>query len=1037
MIRRYVWRVVVLAAILAVPFVQAEEWDDLSVQQVNVEKPHATMMTYPSEQLAMEAKRENSPWFKLLNSDWKFNWSVNPASRPADFYKVGFNDGPWRTIPVPSNWQAHGFGIPIYTNFKYPHPVVPPKAPRKFNPVGSYRTTFSVPASWKGRRTLISFGGVNSAFYLWINGKKVGYSQGSRTPAEFDITEYLKDGKNLLAAEVYRWCDSSYIEDQDFWRLAGIFRDVYLWSRADKHIRDFEVDVDLDASYKNGTLSVRVDAVKADNATVDLQLTDAGGTSVVKGTQPVANKAAAFTFSIPDVRTWNPESPYLYQLLLTLKDGDKVVEVIPWKVGFRKVEIKGQVFTVNGVPVKMKGVNRHETDPDTWHYIKPESALKDVKLFKEFNVNAVRTCHYPTDPLFYSLCDEYGIFVMDEANIECHAARGLSGKQEWVPAQMNRITRMAERDKNHTSIVIWSLGNESGRGIGPHTMYKWLKETHPDRPVHCEYDNSAADMVSRMYAPTQWGRNGAKPNVLCEYTHAMGNSNGNLKEYWHQTIYTHPGHMGGFVWDWVDQGLRQPVPAEFKDRIGVGPVAKTFFAYGGWWENAKKIYTDRNFCMNGLVAADRTPHPGLFAIKYAYRNVHVKAVDAAAGKFKVRNWFDYSRISDRVDGTWSLLANGRPIANGSIPALNVAPHTERAFSIKLPAIKKQRGVEYLLTLSFVAKEGYSPLVKKGHELAWEQFTIVEPSALPTQKPKGQQLKVSNKASALTVSGDGFSLSFNKQKGGLTSFTHKGKALIDRGFVPEFWRALTDNDRPSHKKFTDEGRWKDAGSTWQIEKATIKKVARNSVRVLFDATLPKVKGRAQLLYTVYVNGEVGVSMTYEPGSDTLKAPLRYGLEALLPADLNKVVYYGRGPHPTYSDRKFERLGIFETTVDNLWVDYSKPQENGYRTDTRWVALLDAEDKGLLFVGEPTIGFGARYYDTAVMRGADYSFQMERSKSIHLNIDLEQCGVGGNNSWGATPLGVYQLKNRKVSYAFRMIPVTSGDDIKQALKVRPSR
>jgi len=584
----------------------AEEWDDLKVIQVNTEAPHAAMMTYSSEQAALAGDRAQSPWFKLLNGDWKFHWSKNPGSRPQKFFEPGFDDAAWETIPVPSNWQMHGYGTPIYTNIKYPHPKNPPHAPREYNPVGSYRTTFSVPANWKERKTLVTFDGVNSAFYLWINGQKVGYSEGSRTPAQFDISRYLKDGKNVMAVEVYRWCNGSYFEDQDFWRLAGIFRDVYLWSRDNVSIRDFHVKTELDDTYRDATLSVDVElAGDAAGSQVEVKLLDAAGKELFRKTTVYPETKLAVT--IPNPRKWNAESPYLYSLVMTHKDrAGQLIEVVPWRIGFREVEIKNAIFLVNGVPVKIKGVNRHEHEPTTGQVVTEQGMFEDIRLFKLNNMNAVRTCHYPNASRFYELCDQYGIYVMDETNLECHDLRGISGQKEWVPTQMNRVKRMVERDKNYTSIVIWSLGNESGKGAGPEAMYEWLNEHHADRPVHAEYSNGNADMDSRMYAWPGWKSEEARPSVLCEYTHAMGNSNGNLKEYWDH-IYANDAHMGGYVWDWADQGISQPVPVEFKQNIGQGPVKETFFAYGGWWENAKNIPNDDNFCMNGLVSSDRTP----------------------------------------------------------------------------------------------------------------------------------------------------------------------------------------------------------------------------------------------------------------------------------------------------------------------------------------------------------------------------------------------------------------------------------------------
>lgn len=1013
------WIVVLMALVSGG---MAEEWDDLNVFQVNRELPHATMMTYRDKDSALSFEREKSPWFKLLNGNWKFNWSENPAGRPVDFYKQDFDDSAWKTIPVPSNWQIHGYGMPIYVNIKYPFPNKPPQAPREYNPVGSYRTEFQVPAGWDGRRVFIHFAGVNSAFYLWINGEKVGYSEGSRTPAEFDITKYIRKGNNLLAAEVYRWCDGSYLEDQDFWRLAGIFRDVYLWSRADSYIRDFEVNVDLDNEYKNAVLDVNVEAVKADGCSVNVQLLDASGREVTAESKPLEPQISDFRFQVASPALWSSETPNLYTLLITLlgRDG-KTVEVIPSRFGFREVQIKGNLFLVNGVPVKMKGVNRHETDPDTGQYCTRERMLEDIRLFKEFNVNALRTCHYPDDPYIYDLCDIYGIYVMDEANIECHDNRALSGKAEWVPVQMDRVTRMAERDKNHTSVVIWSLGNESGGGAGPQAMYKWLHEKHPDRPVHAEYSNRDADIESKMYGGPEWGRSGSRPMVQCEYTHAMGNSNGNLKEYW-DTIYSSPSHMGAYVWDWVDQGIRQPVPEEFRKNIGKGPVKDTFFAYGGWWENAKKIFNDDNFCMNGLVSSDRQPHSGLWAIKYVYRNIHVSPVDVRAGRFKVKNWFNFVDIKDVSEGHWSILKDGTVIAEGKLPALDVAPHGEKDFSAGFPEIKFESGSEYLVNITFTAREGYSSLIRKGHELAWEQFVYLQGTELPAKTGKYAALDLKEDGNTVVVNGKGFTLKFDRTAGGLASFVNDGTEMISRGFRPDFWRALTDNDRPSIGKFSSE-KWRDAGTGWKVENTAVEKTADGVVRIAFNGVLENVNGKCGVTYAVYGDGEVEVTFKYEPGDEKLKGPLRVGMEMMLPAGMENIEYYGRGPVATYRDRKFERIGVYQTTVDGLWMDYSEPQENGYHVDVRWIKVTDEKGRGLIFKGLPEIAFGAAHYAQDVVEKAKYSFQMERSPEVYLNIDYGQAGVAGINSWGATPMEPYILKNVPYTYSFRMMP--AGD------------
>ncbi len=1012
-----------------------DAWNNLNVIQVNTEKPRATMISYADEASARSDDRSRSPWFKLLNGDWKFHWSKNPASRPKQFHKPGFDDSGWGTIPVPSNWQVHGHGTPIYTNVEYPHPKNPPHAPTEYNPVGSYRTTFTVPDEWDGREVLIHFAGVSSAFYLWVNGNRIGYSEGSRTPAEFDITPHLQDGENQLAVEVYRWCNGSYFEDQDFWRLAGIFRDVYLWSRDDVHIRDFEVDTDLDENYRDATLSVDVElAGPADGYKVNVKLLDADGKTVVDET--AAHPNAKLELDLVNPHKWNAESPYLYKLLLTLQDrGGRMIEVVPCDVGFREVEIRGSIFLINGVPVKLKGVNRHETEPDTAHVVTREGMLEDVKLFKQFNINAVRTCHYPDDPYFYTLCDRYGIYVMDEANLEAHAARELSGKAEWVPTQMNRIKRMAERDKNYPSIVIWSLGNEAGKGAGPDAMTKWLHAMHPDRPVHCEYDNGPADMHSRMYAGPNWDGGDSRPSVLCEYTHAMGNSNGNLKEYWHDNIYKKPHHMGAFVWDWADQGIRQPVPQEHADRIGVGPVEKTFFAYGGWWEDAAGFKHNGNFCMNGLVSSDRQPHSGLYAIKYVHRNIHVEAVDAAAGEFLIQSWFDFTNVEDLADGRWELHANGSKVAGGELDDLDIAPRTEKNVTIALPKLERLPGTEHLVTFTFTAKDGYSPLVPTGHEISWAQFVVAEAAPRDVQADL-PHVAVDDSDRRVTMDAGDVSVTIDKRSGVLTSYKHEGRELIERGFVFDFWRALTDNDdgRGAYKKYTSEA-WRDAPASWDINMAQVRRLDRGAVRVVFNGELPAVKGSAQLMYTVYGNGEVEVGMAYEPAMAGGRGPLRFGMQMQVPASMHNVRYYGRGPEATYQDRQFERIGIFQTTVDDMWMDYSQPQENGNRSDVRWVTMTDDAGRGLLFVGKPAINFSAKHYAQDVIEQAKYAFQMERSDAIHVNVDGAQTGVGGNNSWGATPLSEYQLRNEPMAYRFRMMPMDRSTDIDAMLHREP--
>ena len=1004
-----------------------QAWDDPSILQVNTLPPHAQMMTYPSSEAALVDDDRQSDWYQSLNGNWKFKWSKNPASRPRDFHQPDFDDSGWGMIEVPSNWQAHGHGIPIYTNVRYPFTVNPPRAPREFNPVGSYRHRFSLPEGWDERRTLIHLAGVNSAYYLYVNGKEVGYSQGSRTPAEFDISKYLVAGENLLTVEVYRWCDGSYFEDQDFWRLAGIFRDVYLWSREDKGIEDFRIRMDLDEQYRDAELKVDFKCYgNTGGHQVQATLTAPDGSQLMDRRIPVAN--GGFSEQVVNPLKWTAETPHLYRLHLTLLDSNsRVIEVIPWQVGFREVAIIDGVYCINGVPVKMKGVNRHEHHPDGWHHIPRESMLEDIQIFKRNNINAVRTSHYPNDPYFYKLCDRYGIYVMDECNNETHGKRKLSGQEIFVPMQLNLIQRMVHRDKNHCSVVLWSLGNEAGKGAGPQAMYDWLHAYDPSRPIHAEFSNNTADIASDMYAAPgtlKGGKN--RPYVLCEYTHAMGNSNGNLSEYWDH-IYGEKHHMGGYVWDFVDQGLRQSIPESYHDRIGKGPVEKTFFAYGGWWEDAQDIYNDGNFCMNGLVATDRTPHPGLFAVKYVYRNIHTTPVDREQDRLSVRNWFDFANIKDVADGSWQVLKDGILYAEGDIAPLDVPAHESRPVTLKLPKIPVDDGAEYLLNLSYTAKAGLSELVPVGHELAWEQFVLRERLAPTPAKVEGE-LQVKEDGDSVSVSGDAFTLTFDKKLGTLNDYRHQGRKLLSEGPRPEFWRAHTDNDRPSYTRHSSD-LWKDAGDNWVVQSTQVTEEATCAV-IRCTALLPDLyDAQLTITYTVHPNAAVDVVYDYQPGKmpenkgkKELGAPFRYGVKLQIPAEFEQVEWYGRGPEPTYSDRMFEPIGIYENSVDGLWVEYARPQENGNRSEVRWLTLSDDTGQGLRISGMPEFNFAARRYSRQAMESAAYSFEMERSEVIHLNLDKQQTGVGGNNSWGVPPMEAYRLKHAPTQFHFRIMPAS---------------
>jgi beta-galactosidase len=1039
-------------------FAQKPEWDNPAVIHIGTERPHATMMTYPSAELAKASNRAASPWFQLLNGNWKFHGSLRPAERPIDFYRTDYSDANWGLMPVPASWQMHGFDIPIYTNIIYPWPQDnkgAPTPPYDFNPVGSYRLEFTVPPGWAGRRVVVHFDGVDSAFYAWVNGHKLGYHEDSRTPAEFDLTPHLHGGVNLLAVEVYRFGDGAFLEDQDMWRMSGIFRDVYLWSTAEQHVRDFEVHTDLDVQYRDSRLSMKAwlnnSATAAKRVSLTSELFDADGvavgTPVARTIELPAGAEATLdlTETVANPRKWTAETPYLYKMLLTMKDEKGgIIEVIPTNVGFRKVEIKGGRFLINGKPVLIKGVNRHEHDEDTAKYVPVESMIRDIRLMKQFNINAVRTSHYPNDPAWYDLADQYGLYVLDEANLECHhygnnVGNRLTNDPAWEPAYLDRQQSMVERDKNHPSVVIWSLGNESGDGPNAAAVYHWTKQRDPSRPFHYEgttsHGGSNADINSFMYpTPEEVKRHAAErpemPLILCEYEHAMGNSSGGLKEYW-DIFYSGTNAQGAFIWDWVDQGIRLQVPAEYRENT----PKPDFFAYGGWWEDKNGIRNDNDFNNNGLVAADRTPHPGLYALKYVYRNLHVTPVDLKTGRVKVKNWFFFTNAKDVADGLWEIKAGSRTIASGQFPALDIEPGAEREYQLPLAAIAPEPGVEYFLNLSFVQK--YETLwAAKGHEIAWDQFALPFSAPAPAMpSAPAARLLVSENPDDVTLRGPEFSLLVDRHTGLIENYEFRGVKLLERGPRPDFWRSPTNNDRGAWKVFQAKAKtdrsldityWKDAGPLWHVDGVQVERVNDAEVRVTVSGGLPNSTARYSIRYLVQGSGDVIVECSYLPGAENLAMLPRFGTELLAAPGLETLTWYGRGPKETMPDRAFERIGVYQSTVDREWVEYMRPQENGNKVDVRWVALTNPQGIGLLAVGAQPLSVAARHYSKEEVERSAYTFQMVRQPEIFLNLDMKQMGAGGIDSWSpkAYPMEQYRLPAAvERDYRYRLTPVDS--------------
>ncbi len=1040
------------------------EWQDPEVVGVNKEPAHATLTIFADETTAAGHDRSASPYYRSLNGTWQFSFAPRVDARPVDFFKPDYDTTAWKTIRVPSNWQFEGFDIPIYMNIAYPWGTnTPPYIPADINPVGSYRRTFTVPPAWKGRPVFIAFEGVESAFYLWVNGERVGYSEDSRTTAEFDITKYIRPGENLLAVEVYRWSDASYLEDQDFWRLSGIYRDVWLWSPDTVHIRDLEIAASLDDDYRDGILKATFWITNRGPQTVkpsvQVQVTDPAGRPVSAPVTQQAEIAAGtegrvvVSERVAAPRRWSAEDPALYRMIVTLLDDrGRVIEVIPQRVGFRRAEISGGQFKINGVPVLIKGVNRHEHDPDTGHTLSRESMVRDIRLMKQHNINAVRTSHYPNDPLWYDLCDEYGLYVMDEANIESHGMgyapdRTLGNNPAWKTAHMDRTIRMVERDKNHPSVVFWSLGNEAGDGVNFQATSAWIKQRDPSRPVHYERAERRphTDVVAPMYMkPADVAKYGAttqtRPMILCEYTHAMGNSNGNLDAYW-DLFYTRPQLQGAFVWDWVDQGIRTTIPAAGERqmnpqrRLLPGPEfvrgerrvdrRGTYLAYGGDF-GPVTMPSDGNFCMNGLVSADRVPHPGLLAIKRWYQYVQVTPVNLAAGEVEVANWHDFTALDAALQASWSLQADGAVIANGALPPLAIAPRGKQTVTVPLPALTPQPGVEYFLNLSFTLPRATAWGGQPGDEMAYAQFTLPASAPAPARDTTGAPpVMLAETGDVITAAGPTFEATFSRKLGTLTSLTYRGTPVIQRGPLPDFWRAWTDNDRGARLN----GRlavWRDASESWTVRTVSATRLGPGSVRIDVDAAPAAVNATVGISYTIHGTGDIIVDVRLTPVSADLPILPRVGTQLVMPAGFERVAWFGPGPDETYSDRKWAKVGLYRGSVDGQWTEYSRPQENGNKADARWMAVTNTDGVGVLAVGMPLLSASARHYSHADLVPAHHTWAAAKRAELYVNLDFAQMGVGGDDSWGAMPHEPYRLPAKPYAYRYRLRPFSEKRD-----------
>jgi beta-galactosidase len=1043
------------------------------------EKPHATMTVYPDAASAGSAqRREDSPFHRSLNGTWNYLWLPKPADVPADFWKPDFSISGWTTIPVPANVELHGHGIPILENINYPFlkvgqkptPEMAGKTPVDSNPVSLYRRTFTVPDGWAGRRVHLVFDGADSFLRVWLNGKELGFSKDSRTPAEWDITDFVKPGENILAAQVLRWSDGSWLEDQDFWRFSGLFRDVYLWSPTQQHVRDFFVKPELDADYRDANLTVEAEVKNAASVSASLTLSgvlhDSAGRTVaqlpsVKVDVPAGQSVPvnlATKVSAPAL--WSAETPNLYALQLTLADSSgKVLEVIPQRVGFRKVEIREGMLLVNGKRVLIKGVNRHEHDPDTGHTMTPDRMRADITLMKRLNINAVRLSHYPNDYRFYELCDEYGLYVVDEANIECHGAwqarLNLANHPDWADAILGRFVRMVERDKNHACIIIWSLGNESGAGKNFYASYDWAKQRAPSRPIQYEGEvqyspqraGAHTDIICPMYArpdkiPAYLATTPHRPFILCEYVHAQGNSNGDVRAYWDQFYRKDSRAQGGFIWDFVDAGLRTPLPKELIGKPGRAmlpslksdPALKKerknvdwFFAVGGDFGPADTP-SDGTTISDGIVDSDRNLTSDALTMSKVYQDVVIAlAKPGDPARIVVTNWSSFRSPSDWLTGEWRLLAGADIIQRGPLPTLDVPPGGEmREFALNVKPFTREPGVEYRLDFSLQLKAA-TKWAEKGFEIGWEQLPLTVPvAAARLAEAKGPAVSVNGD----TVKGANFEISFDRARGTMKSWKVGGRELLLAGFRPDFWRAPTENDR-GNKMNIKNAVWRYAGRDWAASTNGFETAAGGATKITFTGPLPKDAGTCEITYTVRPDGRVEVGFHLTPKAGLPDIP-RVGMVGELTTEHDRVAWFGPGPLDTYSDRKEARVGLYSGTVADQTGSYVMVTESGNKADTRWIAVTDTKGAGLLAVGRPLLSANASIYTSESLtapRDIKVNYpphSVLRAKGTILNLDLAQRGLGGDDSWGAMPHEQFLLKpDHDYAYSFVLIPLPGGE------------
>ncbi|WP_337604772.1 glycoside hydrolase family 2 TIM barrel-domain containing protein [Paraprevotella clara] len=1030
-------------ACLAVLSAEAQKdkpwWLDPEVNEVNTMAPRAAFFAYETENLAKADQKARSERYLSLEGKWKFNFSKDHDKAPRDFYSLKYDDSQWTDFPVPGILELNGYGDAIYSNNGYPWRTQfrpePPFVEERNNYTGSYRKMVTVPADWKGERIYLHVGSATSNLMVWVNGKFVGYSEDSKVSAEFDLTKYLTPGKeNLIAMQVMCWCDGSYLEDQDFWRFTGIAREVYLYARPQAHIADLFITPDLVNNYQDGTLEVKLNAVGAKGETVMFSLKDKEGKEVAAQTAKVGgNGEVKVNFDIKNPLKWTAETPNLYTLYTTLMDGKQVAEVVPQRVGFRKVEIKNAQVLVNGQPVLFKGANRHELDPVTGYVVSMDRMLEDIRVMKELNINAVRTCHYPNDPRWYELCDIYGIYMVAEANIESHGMgygdKTLAKEPTYEKAHLERNESNIKIYKNHPSIIFWSVGNEAGYGPNFEKAYDLVKAYDPSRP--CQYEQAGQNGKTDIFCPMYYDYGGCdkysqgdnpRPLIQCEYAHAMGNSMGGFKEYW-DMVRKYPKYQGGFIWDFVDQGLR------VKNKQG-----KTIYAYGG--DFGRYPTSDHNFNCNGIINPDRKPNPHANEVRYYYQNIWSTAKDLKVGEVEVYNENFFKSLDD-VELQWTLESEGKVLANGR-NALDIPAQQKRVVKLdgySLPADVKG---EVVLNLDFVLKKA-EPMLDAGYAVAREQF-VVNPYTFPTMesvlavtsgKYDTRKVEKEEKVAWVTLSAGNTSVTFNHWNGWIDYLDVDGKPMLEEGYAitPDFWRAPTDNDYGAGTQRKLHA-WKNPEMKMKSFKVVENEgKAEKGVEVVYD--MPSVEATLTMTYTLTPAGELVVNEAMTVNKDAKHKPelMRYGMQLVMPKAYNMLTYYGKGPGENYIDRNNgDRLGVYDAKVADQYWGYVRPQESGNKTEVRYWQVKDENGKGLEFYSFApmecsTLNYLASDLDDGWDKNAHQSHSGDltpRDFSV-VKLAARQRGLACVNSWGAIPLEQYRMPYQDYSFTYVIRPL----------------